>query len=531
MKPSFSATRLMLTTACLLGLHACGHKEPAAKASHGGQLTNPSDPNAGDGSTGNTVRPPVPRPTTPPPFVSGLFGDHMVLQHTGANVFGWTTPGTQVTVAIPELKISAVATGDPNTGKWVAKLGALAVGGPYTVQITGPQSVTFGDVMAGEVWLSSGQSNSVVSLGDIAAQTYATYDPSWTSMATTEIANANDTGVRMFFQQWYQSSVYEYTPRGGIWQVNSPDVVKSFGAAPYLFARQMQQNLQMPIGILEASLGGTAIREWVSDVGLATVGTLPNFPMTNSSDLFNGMIAPYEDFKLAGVTWYQGEADCTSPDTLLYGKLLTALLSSWRYTINDSKLPFVVTGIANYGPTQSQPHENDGYAASDIREAQRRVVMADSRAALAVTVDIGDANTIHPANKWDVGTREALAAMSLVYGSKAESSGPLYQSSTTQSGQVTLSFTHTTGGLMIGSKAGIAAASLSSSGTLTSFAVQDTAGTWYAATATISGDNVMVSASGVVAPVAVCYGWAANPSTNLYNGAGLPAAPFCTVAP
>ena len=537
MKPSFSATRVALATVCLLTLHACGPKDGTSSAVHpplSGQHpanpdpNNPNDPTATDP---NAPRPPVPRPSSAPPFISSLFGNHMVLQHTGANVFGWTTPGTPVTVTLPELNISVTAAGDPNTGKWVAKLGALTVGGPYTVQITGPQDVTFQDVMAGEVWLSSGQSNSVVSLGDIAANTYATYDPSWNTMATAEMANANDTNVRMFFQQWAQSTVYEYDVKGGIWQACSPDVAKSFGAAPYLFARSLQNNLKMPVGILEASLGGTAIREWVSDVGLASVGTLPAFTGTNASDLFNGMIAPYEDYKLAGVTWYQGEADCTSPDTLLYGKMQTALFSSWRYTINDSKLPFVVVSLANYGPPQSSPHENDGYAASDIREQQRRAVMGDPHAALAVAVDIGDANTIHPPNKWDVGARMSLAAMGLVYQSATESSGPLLQSSSTSGSQAVLTFTHTTGGMMAATKSGVNPAQAATGSALSSFAVQDSTGAWFAGTAVISGNTLTVTAPGVAAPKAVCYGWAANPSANLYNGSGLPASPFCTQYP
>ena len=281
------------------------------------------------------------------------------------------------------------------------------------------------------------------------------------------------------------------------------------------------------MGIIEASLGGTNIRQWVSSTGLSQVGKLTPFSGVGDADLYNGTIAPFAGYALAGVTWYQGEADASqTQDAPRYRELLTALFGTWRQTLGWADLPFLVVQVANTGTLQTQPVQQDGYDGADIREAQLQAVQADSKTQLVVTIDIGDANTIHPPDKWDVGLRETAAAQALVYGVQTPATGPLFTSGEVQGSTYIAHFSQTASGMFVGVKPDMGSVTPASGGTLTGFAIAGADGVWYEGTATIAGTTVTIASPQVQTPVAVRYGWAANPTCNLYNSAGFPASPF-----
>ena len=517
----------------LLALCACGAKSHPSAASSGqgdeasgggnvtpGQLATTDFPVAAGGT-------PV-SPGSNPPLVSTLFGDHMVIQHDNPVIFGWTTAGGEVTVQVVELPIQGNAVADAN-GRWSVTLAPLAVGGPYTINIAGPAAATatLQDVLAGEVWLSSGQSNSVVSLDDIRTGTYYVYSDAYVQKATNEIAAATNGNIRLLFIEQLEASTPQGLPAGGAWATCIPANAASFAATGYLFAQGLQAARQVPVGIIEASLGGTNLRQWVSSAGLSQVGNLTPFVGVGDADLYNGTIAPFAGYALAGVTWYQGEADASqTQDAPRYRDMLAALFGTWRQTMGLADLPFLVVQIANTGSLQTQPVEQDGYDGADIREAQLQAVQADARTQLVITIDIGDANTIHPPDKWDVGLRETAAAQALVYGVQAPATGPLFTSGEVSGSTYIAHFNQTASGMFVGQKPDMGAVSAVAGGALTGFAIAGADGTWYEGVATIADATVTATSPQVATPVAVRYGWAANPTCNLYNSAGFPASPF-----
>lgn len=477
------------------------------------------------GTTG-TLSPPNDAHVETGPFVHPLFSSHMVLQRTHATVYGWAAPNTPITVQIPDLAARASTVTDAH-GRWRIALGKLRAGGPYTMVVSGPQSVSFTDVLIGEVWLSSGQSNSRLALDTIASD--AEYSDAWHHLAKTAIAAAHAPSIRLFVAQARRAAEPQQVFADAGWRHCTPDTVGSFSAEAYLFARNLQTKLGVPVGIIEASKGGSHIREWIPQSELASVPGLQRIPNVEASQLYNGMIAPFRGANLAGVLWYQGAADADSTiDRPLYQPLLTALIGSWRALVGDDALPFLVVQLQNRGPPQAIPVESTGYAAAPIREAQRLTVQSVPRTGLTVTVDIGDANTIHPPNKWDLGARLAAQAEALVYQLPVTGWGPLYRGMRVEDQTIRLTFEHTEGGLVAGSKRGVEPLRVLPSGALTGFAIADASFHWVAATATLDGDTVVVGAPSVTAPVAVRYGWGANPPCNLYNGAGFAASPFRT---
>lgn len=510
----------------LAALAACANKSHDAATAHGDASPGNSTETASAFPVTSGGTPVSPGPN--PPLVSTLFGDHMVLQYNNPVIFGWTAAGGQVSVHVVELSIQGSAVADTN-GRWSVTLPNLPAGGPYTINIAGPVSTTttLQDVLAGEVWLSSGQSNSVVSLNDIVTGTYYVYSDAYVQRATAEIAAATNGNIRLLFVEQTESTAPQGLIAGGAWVTCIPANVESFSATGYLFAQGLQAARGVPVGIIEASLGGTNIRQWVSSAGLSQVGNLTPFTGVGNADLYNGTIAPFAGYALAGVTWYQGEADASqTQDAPRYHDLLTALFGTWRQTLGIAKLPFVVVQIANLGTLQTQPVQQDGYDAADIREAQLQAVQGDASTQLVVTIDIGDANTVHPPDKWDVGLRETAAAQALVYGVQAPATGPLFTSGEVQGSTYIAHFAQTASGLFVGVKPELGTVTAVSGGTLTGFAIAGADGVWYAGDATIVGATVTVVSPQVPTPVAIRYGWAANPTCNLYNAAGFPASPF-----
>ncbi|SNR97486.1 sialate O-acetylesterase [Hymenobacter mucosus] len=458
-----------------------------------------------------------------------LVGNHMVVQRdVPVPVWGWAAPGEQVAVTFRGRSYQAT----PNAaGRWQVALPATPAGGPYTITIKGQNTLTVDDVLVGDVWLASGQSNMELPLRDKNAPAPGAYP--LILNAEQEVAMADFPQIRQFTVQ----KVVAYQPQteneGYNWQVCSPATAGSFSAVAYFFARDLYQRYHVPIGIISSPWGGTPAEAWVSaealqqlpdfQAPLAALAQRPARPATLEKDaqntptvLYNGMIAPLQPYALKGVIWYQGESN--TGRGAQYRTLFPALIRDWRARWG-SELPFLFVQLANFTKTLPLPGPSDW---AEVREAQAQA-LALPRTGMAVAIDLGDPDDIHPANKQDVGHRLALVARQVAYGDKkVVAAGPTFQRLRVDGKQVRLTFTNTGSGLLL--KSGTT--------TLSGFAVAGADGQFHWATATLAGPKeVVLTCAAVPSPVAVRYSWANNPLGNLYNREGLPAVPFRTDAP
>jgi sialate O-acetylesterase len=476
-----------------------------------------------------------------------ILSDNMVLQGGDmAPIWGWADPNEEIHVTVSwgaaERTIHA---GDD--GKWMFKLTAPEVGGPYEMTFKGNNAVTIKNILVGEVWLCSGQSNMEMAVRSAAN-------------AEQEIAAAAYPKIRLFT---VQRKVAEKPQDNcvGKWVECSPETVGSFSAVGYFFGRELHKELNLPVGLIHSSWGGTPAEAWTSPVTLETdfvfepivkrhkeaLATypkakeqyeqkmeqwrkdadkatadgkpepprpqLPLGPNNPNSPgvLYNGMIAPLVPYRICGVIWYQGESNADR--AYQYRELFPDMIKSWWNAWPQGGFPFLFVQLANWRQIKPEPSPSDW---AELREAQSMALdLRDT--GMAVTIDIGDANNIHPKNKQEVGRRLALWALAKTYGKNVVYSGPLYRSFEQDGSKIILHFDHTDGGLIA-----------RDGGPLKGFAIagQDQAFVW--ADAIVEGDTVVVSSERVAEPIAVRYAWADNPVCNLYNKAGLPASPFRT---
>jgi len=486
--------------------------------------------------------------------VPAIFSDHMVLQQQMAvPVWGTASAGEQVTVTFREQKQTAAA---DESGKWHVKLQPLQVGEPGELKIEGKNTVTFHDVLVGEVWVCSGQSNMEMGISQV-------------KDAQEEIAAADYPKIRIFTvpKHVWPKPLADITqqpraPSDAHWLVCSPKTIAQggwggFSAAAYFFGRDLHKKMDVPVGLIHTSWGGTPAEAWTpvsylqSDSELSPIlerwgkqlvgfdeqlkqfsqkieswqsagakledapdASLPQDPRANPwwpSGLYNGMIAPILPYAMRGATWYQGESNANR--AYQYRKLLPAMIKSWRDAWGEGEFPFLIVSLANFTPVAQEPGDSDW---AELREAQA-MTAAQPHNAQALAIDIGDANDIHPKDKQTVGARLALAARAIAYGEQIEFSGPWYDSMKIDGDTVRLNFKHVDGGLI--TRGG---------DTVKGFQIAGDDHTWHWADAKINGSSVVVHSDEVPHPAAVRYAWANNPVCNLYNKDGLPAVPFRT---
>lgn len=479
-----------------------------------------------------------------------IFSDHMVLQQKeGCAIWGWADPGEAVTVSISGTSKSTKAGKD---GKWKVQLAELKAGGPFMLTVRGKNSVVVNDVLVGEVWLGSGQSNMGMQVSG--AENF-----------DGEKAKANLPRLRMFTVDRVASP----TPLAdckGSWVVCSADTVGTFSATLYFHGRELHQKLGVPVGLINASWGGTAIEAWISteaqsgaefarvrdpwveklakpwnearamavyekqvadhreavkkakaagtDVPRAPLKPVaPSLNPNRPANLFNGMIAPILPYTIRGAVWYQGENNAGQPIADLYSAQLAALIKDWRQRWKED-FAFAWVQLPDFRSPQMKPVENSGWVT--VREQMLKTLKV-KKTGMAITLGLGEAENIHPRNKQEVGRRLALWALGTVYDQKGViTSGPLPRRHKVRGGEVVISFQHTDGGLT------------ARSGELKGFAIAGADKNFVWAKARIEGDKVIVSSPDVPNPVAVRYAWAINPVWSLENGAGLPATPFRT---
>jgi sialate O-acetylesterase len=479
---------------------------------------------------------------------SPLFSDHMVLQSGMAvPIWGTADPAEKVTIKFNGQTRSAVA---DTGGKWTVQLTKLKAGGPFEMTIAGNKAgeapITVKDVLVGEVWLGSGQSNMqfYVSKNGPGHAPYGLLDEE------KEIAAANYPQLRMFTVK----NATAYTPQtdlAGEWQVCTPQTVANFSAVGYLFGRDLNQALKLPIGIVLSAFGASTAEAWIPRDALAADPLLKPMldkldaredyfkahPGANDADapsgpktinarpgaagplrdpahdqhqptvLFNAMINPILPYAIRGTIWYQGESITGGTNgLLLYGHVMDTLVTQWRKLWGEGNFPFYVVQLPGQQNVSNNPL---------VREQQAKI-LALPNTGMAVVLDTSEAKNVHPHNKEPLGDRLSKIALANVYGQKIEYSGPVYASMKVEGSAIRIRFTHAAG---LTAKGGL----------LNWFQIAGADQRFVFADAKIDGDSVIVSSANVPAPVAVRYAWDNFPDTaNLFNGAGLQAAPFRT---
>ena len=454
-----------------------------------------------------------------------IFGDNMVLQQQQAvPVWGWAAPGAEVAVKFAGQSKSTRADAD---GKWLVKLGKLKASfTPQSLVITSGETKTLTNILVGEVWLGSGQSNMEKPIGKQPGQRP-------TLNAEQELAAANHPNIRIFQVEKMLSA----TPRTDLekfhgWQECSSNALDAihFSAAEYFFGRDLHTNLNVPVGLIHSSWGGTKIEPWTPPAGFQSVPSLahittPSFgtnkiPNTAPTVLYNAMIAPITGFAMRGAIWYQGESNRGDTN---YDLKMSALVGGWRKVWNEGAFPFYFVQIAPFKYIK----DTTNYVADT--DPLPRFWVQQSRAArhiphtgMIVTTDlVDDLNDIHPRDKATVGHRLALLALDETYDKEVPSAGPAFEKMKVVGNTAVLKFAHTSGGLV--SKDGQP---------LTWFTIAGADGKFVPADAKVLGKNTIeVSAGGVDKPVAVRFAWHQLAQPYLFNQAGMPAEAFSTQMP
>jgi sialate O-acetylesterase len=482
-----------------------------------------------------------------------VFGDHMVLQQDKPLVFwGWAQPNETVTVSLAGESRQARAN---QRGEWKTTLPTMKAGGPFSVNISGSTKVLFEDVLVGEVWLCSGQSNMEMGIGAVRDSAH-------------EVAAADYPNIRLLMipNRWTPEPQNDVE---ATWKVCSPKTVAEdgwagFSAAAYFFGRELQKRLGVSIGLIDSTWGGTRIESWTPPEGFANVPALkrdyesvqladpratlhqqrleqtlnetekwvaaarhalaqrslvppmPSYPaelqpphdVQNATALYNGMIHPLCPFSLRGAIWYQGESN--SDEGMLYTERMKALIAGWRQIWGEGDFPFYFVQIAPYN------YGRDPEIIGEFWEAQA-AAQAIPNVGMAVINDIGDLKDIHPANKQEVGRRLALWALANTYGQRdLVYCGPTFKSMNLEAQKLRVRFDHIGGGLT--SRDGKP---------LDWFEVIDAdEGGFVKADAQIDGETVVLSAPEVKHPVAMRFAWGMMAEPNLMNREGLPGGAF-----
>ena len=483
-----------------------------------------------------------------------LMSDGMVLQQDKPiHVFGTAAPGEEVAVTLTRKAQKAagkVKAGDD--GHFLVKLPAMKADGntPATIEIAGKNTVTIKDVLLGEVWVCSGQSNMEFKLASDAE-------------AKEALPEAKYPEIRLFTV----GRTIQATPQfdcGGKWEACTPETAARFSAVGYWFGRDLFKDLKVPVGLIHSSWGGTPAEAWTSAEGLTAEETVKYYaeqaakalesfspektksdyetavakwkeatakakadgkpepkkpqaaksPLGNShlpTGLYNGMIAPLTNYPVKGATWYQGESNAGR--AYEYRKLITAMISDWRKQWKDADdFTFLIVHLAPFQAIDKEPG-NSTWA--ELRDAQHNATLVLPKVGEAVITDVGDAKDIHPRRKRQAGERLAVAARAIAYGEKIVYQGPIPEKVDYQGAKAIVSYKP--GSELVVKGDGV-----------TGFAIAGADGKYHWADALVEGQKIILTSKDVPEPKSVRFGWSNNPVVNLWNAAGLPAVPFRT---
>jgi sialate O-acetylesterase len=476
--------------------------------------------------------------------VPQIFSDNLVLQRgMEIPVWGWADPGEEVAIRIGQFGLTTTAN---DSGTWSVKLPAMEAGGPFELVVSGKNTLRLQNVLVGEVWVCSGQSNMEWSVR-------ASKNPE------EEAAAASYPEIRLFHVP-RRALGQPATDLAAVWRPCQPDSVVNFSAVAYYFGREIHQKLDVPVGLINTSWGGTRIEPWTPPAGFEAVPELasvvaqieqaqaafresvrpallpledwirqchralavnepippmpaiPSHPLAHHArptGLYNGMVHPIVPYAIRGAIWYQGESNRT--DGMAYFHKMKALINGWRSVWGQGNFPFYFVQLAPF------QYREGPLVLAELREAQTAALSVPNTG-MAVTMDIGNLKDIHPRNKQDVGKRLALWALAGPYEQVGVVfSGPVYKTMTLENDRIRILFEHTGSGLA--SRDGAA---------LTWFEIAGDDKSFHKAQAEIDGNTVVVWSEAVPAPKAVRYGWHQDAEPNLANKEGLPAVPFRT---
>ena len=474
-----------------------------------------------------------------------VLGSHMVVQRD-LPVHVWGMAGAAEAVSV-SFRGETATTMASKLGRWSLYLKPGAAGGPFTMNVTGTpamggaqDAVTLEDILVGDVWVASGQSNMEFPLRRA-------------STAATDLQNAANPRIRLLMVGRKPADFAQDDIETKGWTESTPDTAKDFSAVAWFFAREIADKEHVPVGVIDSTWGGTPAEAWTRVEALGEDASLnslfthwgkmtdeetiaelsqkdeqrqkdeakaagkpePQFPWHpdvlsyGPGMLWNGMIAPLTPMAIRGVIWYQGETNAGLDRYPIYDKTMRALIEDWRRQWGVGAFPFLFTQLANY-----KTGAGDNWA--NLREQQLRT-LGLANTGMAVTIDIGNPDDIHPTNKAEVGHRLALWARALEYGEDINYSGPLFRQATPEGTSIRAWFDHHAKGLV------------AKGGELTGWEVAGADGKFVPATAKIDGNTVIVTSDAVLEPRLVRYGWASSPDCNLFNGEGLPASPFTSV--
>jgi len=461
---------------------------------------------------------------------------HMVIQRDlPVHVWGMATPGETVSVSFRGETGTAKAT---DLGRWSLYLKAGAAGGPFQMTVTGDAAgetpLALEDVLVGDVWVASGQSN-------------MEFEMRKASTAAEDLPKASLPNLRLLLIKRVASNYPLDDVQSEGWTPSTPETAKEFSAAAWYFAREISEREHVPVGIIDSTWGGTPVDAWTRMAALGSDPALnplflswgqmqerqadavlrsallskqaaaakaqgkpaPNVPWVprieswEPGNLYNAMIAPLTPFPIKGAIWYQGESNGDAQRAPLYGRIFRAMIEDWRRQWNVGSFPFLFVQLANYKNNSDWP---------TLRDEQLKTLQL-ANTAMAVTIDIGNPSDVHPTDKKTVGQRLARAGRVLAYGEQIEFSGPIFRTASLEDTAIRARFDHAQGLTAKG-------------GELTGFEVAGADGKFVPATAKIEGTTIVLTSPEVKQPTAVRYGWDNNPTCNLYNSDGLPASPF-----
>jgi sialate O-acetylesterase len=456
------------------------------------------------------------------------------------HVWGMAAPSEAVEVSFRGQTLSTTA---GPLGRWSLYLSPGVAGGPFELAVKAtpssgdPQTVTLSDVLVGDVWLASGQSNMEFAMRQAAT-------------ANQDLPHAGIPDIRLLM---VNKKASEY-PLDDIdspgWTASSPETARDFSAVAWYFAREIHHDQQVPVGVIDSTWGGTVADTWTREAALGADASLapifvswgqmteresdafihdkdeqrqraeakatgkpePQFPWHpqllswGPGMLWNGMIAPLTPFPIRGVIWYQGESNSALARAPLYNRVFSTMITDWRHQWAEGDFPFLFVQISNF-------KSNDTEDWAELREQQLKTLSL-TNTAMAVTIDIGNPDNVHPTDKVDVGHRLALAARAIEYGEDIAYSGPMFRQATPEGPAIRAWFNHHSKGLV------------ARGGELIGFEVAGADRKFLPATAKIDGNTVLASSPAIPQPRFIRYGWANSPQCNLFNGEGLPASPF-----
>jgi sialate O-acetylesterase len=465
--------------------------------------------------------------------------DHAVLQRgVPIHIWGWATPGSELTVSLHGQKISSVA---DRLGEWTAWLMPEEAGGPYTLTVAGAGAegtVSISDLLIGDVWLASGQSNMDIPLNG--------YPGAPIKNGPEEIKDATHPQIRLLHID-NKSSDYPLDDVSNTWTLCTPETAATFSAVAYFFGREISEHEHVPVGLIVAAWGGVPVDSFMSLEALSANSAMlpalanraqyqkilaekpallaaekreddaakaegkpapqhpwhPDGPSWLPAGPYNAMIAPLTKYSLKGFLWYQGESDTQPERAQYYFDLFSSLIFDWRRQFAQGDLPFLYVQLSSFWG-------DGGWGL--VRDAQRRT-LALSNTAMALSLDVGERDNIHPADKQTVAGRLALAARNMVYREAIPYRGPLFRQATTESGAMRVWFDHANGLTTHGEK-------------LEGFEVAGADRHFVPAEASIDGTSVVVKNGQVASPLYVRYAWNGIVPPSLYNSAGLPTSTF-----